>query len=212
MPPLSTGTAEPTGLTIDQEPIYIEGSPDVWFQDAAAPLAKNPDAGGFYWGLSGTATYPTYEFGCIDDFSMVDDVTANPVTCSNLGEVDEMQRRNHIDLTFTLKSLLPFDILSRVLRGGAVTVDATEETEKFGLGEIRSQLYHFFFSRVYDVDAGDYLSATFPRCRFVEASPLETPYAEPWNIAVTVRAFADSTKPRAQRFGTFLRLDPDQIP
>jgi len=43
MPPLSTGTAEPTGLTIDQEPIYIEGSPDVWFQDAAAPLAKNPD-------------------------------------------------------------------------------------------------------------------------------------------------------------------------
>jgi len=212
MPPLLTGTSEPTGLTISSEQIYIEGAPDVWFQDAAAPLANNPDAAGFYWGLSGTVSNPIYEFGCIDDFSMVDAVTSNPVTCSNLGEVDEMSRRDHVDLTFTLKSLLPFDILSRVLRGGAVTVDATEETEKFGLGEIRSQIYHFFFSRVYDVDTGDYISATFPRCRFIEASPLETPYAEPWNIAVTVRAFADSTKPRAQRFGTFLRLDPSEIP
>ena len=210
--PLSTGTSEPTGLTIANEQIYIEGAPDVWFQDAAAPLANDPDSNDLYWGLSGTPTYPIYEFGCIDDFSLVDSVTSNPVTCSNLGEVDEMQRRDHVDLTFTLKSLLPFDILSRILRGGAVVTDGTDGTEGFGMGEIRAQLYQFFFSRVYDVDAGDYISATFHRCKFIEASPLETPYAEPWNIAVTVRAFADSTKPRAQRFGTFLRLDPSEIP
>ncbi len=209
---LSTGTATPTGQIITGEGIYIEGGPEVYFQNYAAPERFNPDANGFYWGLSGTSTNPIYQFECYDDFQFMDDVTNNPITCQNLGEVANLQRRNHVGVTFTLKSLLPFDILSRVLRGGSVTVDATDDTEAFGLGEINNPFFHVFFSRVYDVDTGDFISVTIHKARFVEASPLSTPYADAWNIPVTMHGFADTTKPRDQRFATVLRLDPDQIP
>lgn len=209
---LSTGTATPTGQIITGEGIYIEGGPEVYFQSYDAGEANTPDSNGLYWGLSGTVTYPVYQIECYDNLQMIDDVAEKMITCQNLGEVDALQRRNHLQLTFTLKSLLPFDVLSRVLRGGAVTVDAGDGTEGFGLGEIRSLFYHIFFSRIYDQDTGDFLSVTFHKAKFTEASPLSTPYADAWSIPVKMTAFADNTKPRDQRFGTVLRLDPSQIP
>lgn len=209
--PLSTGTAEPTGTTIVGEDIYIEGGPSVWFQDADAPLAENPDGDGFYWGLSGTDTYPIYEVACYEDFSLIDTVTGNPVQCDSLGVVDEIQRRESLELQFTLKSLLPFSVLAQMLRGGVVTENVVEGTEKFGLGEIPDREYHVFFSRVYDPTTGDYVSFTGHRAKFTEGSPLETPFANAWNIPITMKVFADRGKPTDQRFGTFLRLDPSVI-
>ena len=46
---LVTGT--PLGTINSQEDIYLEGSPNIYFQDAEAPPLFNPDADLFYWGL-----------------------------------------------------------------------------------------------------------------------------------------------------------------
>lgn len=208
---LATGTSTPTGQIITGDGIYIEGGSDVYFQDAAATLANNPDSDGFYYGLSGTSTYPIYQFECYDDFQLTDDVTMNPITCQNLGEVGSSQRRNHLGISLTLKSLLPFTILAPMLRGGPVTHNVTEETEKFGVGEIVLKNYHVFFSRAYDLSTGDYISVTLPRVQVTEASPLSTPYADVWSIPITLTAYADTSKPRAQRFATWVRLDPSVL-
>ena len=209
--PLATGTSEPTGTTIVGEDIYIEGGPNFWFQDADAPLAHAPDSDSIHWGLSGTYTYPIYEIACYEDFSLIDTITRNPVQCDSLGVVDEIMRRESLEIQFTLKSLLPLSQLTLIMNGGTVVENTGEGTEKFGLGEIPDRLWHTFFSRVYDPATGDYLSFTGHRARFVEASPLETPFGEPWNIAVTMKLFADRTKPDSQRFGSFVRLDPSVI-
>lgn len=218
MPTLGTGTAIPTGGITVGEDIYIEGGPRVFFQpylnsvtNVECPESRAPDADGFFWGLSGTTNCPIFEIGCYEDISLIDTVTRNPVTCDSLGTVDEIQRRDSLELQFTLKSLLPFSQLARYMRGGPVTLNAAEETEKFGVGELANTLYHMYFVRIYDADAGDYISATFHRARFVEATPLEMPYAEAWNIAVVAKVFADRTKPLAQRFATYLRYDPSVL-
>lgn len=209
---LSTGTVTPTGQIITGEGIYIEGGPAIYFQDAAAALRFNPDGDGHYWNLSGTVAAPIYQIECYDDFQIMDDVTNTPITCQNLGEVSNLQRRNHVGITFTLKSLLPFDILSKVLRGGAVTVNATDDTEGFGLGQINSQNWHIFAPRVYDQLTGDFISITIHKARFISASPISTPYADAWNVPVEMHGFADTSKPSDQLFATWKRLDPDQIP
>jgi len=209
--PLGSGTITPTGQINVGEDIYLEGGPTVWFQSADAPLANDPDSNDVYYGLSGTGTHPIYEIGCYDDFQFVDEVTTNAVQCQALGTVDELQRREHLMATFTLKSLLPFSILSRVMRGGAVITAALDGTEAFGLGEINSQKYHLYFARQYDPDTGDYVSITCHRAVFTNASPLSTPYADAWNIPVEMKVLADRSKPRDQRFATVLRLDPSVI-
>lgn len=209
---LSTGTATPSGTIITGEGIYIEGGPAIYFQDYTCAERFSPDGDGHYWGLSGTVACPVYQFACYDDFQIMDDVTNNPITCQNLGEVSNLQRRNHVGISFTLKDLLDFSILSRVLRGGAVTVNATDDTEGFGVGEIVSKDYHVFASRVYDQSTGDYISLTIHKARIISASPISTPYADAWNVPVEMHGFADTTKPADQRFATWKRLDPDQIP
>lgn len=209
---LPTGTSTPTGQIITGDSIYIEGGPDIYFQDADAPLANDPDSNGAYWGLSGTSANPIYQIECYDDLSQTDDVTMNPITCQNLGEIGDSQRRNHIELAITIKSLLPFDILSRIFRGGAVTQDLTDGTEFFGIGEIRAQFYHVFMPRVYDLDTGDYIALTIHKAKISSAGPLSTPYADVWSVPATFRGYADTTKPRDQRFATWFRLDPSMIP
>jgi hypothetical protein len=208
---LSSGTATPTGQIIQGDGIYLEGGPEVWFQSYDAAERFTPDADGHYWGLSGTSTYPIYAIECYDDLQIMDDVTQNMVTCQNLGEVDEMQRRNHVALSFTLKSLLPFPNLMRILRGSTYVLNATDEAEGFGMGEINPSYYHVFFSRIYDIDIGDFVSLTIHKAKFSEASPISTPYAEPWNVPVQLKGFADITKPRGQRFATWKRYDPSKL-
>jgi hypothetical protein len=71
---LVTGT--PLGTITTQEDLYIEGAPNIYFQDYLASPFNNPDGDGFYWGLSGTATYPVLEVGCPVDVSLTEDLTA----------------------------------------------------------------------------------------------------------------------------------------
>jgi len=56
---IATGT--PIGTIQTQESTYAYGSPYIYIQDATATPLWNPDAQGFYWGMSGTSTYNVFE-------------------------------------------------------------------------------------------------------------------------------------------------------
>lgn len=214
---LGTGTAVPTGGIEVGEDIYIDGGPRLFYQpyyDPTAvecPEANAPDSDGFYWALSGTADCPICEIACYEDISLVDTVTGNPVNCDAIGQVDYIEKRESVDLTFTVKSLLPFEQFAHFLRGGDYTLNATEESEKFGMGEVSSIFWHMFFSRVYDPEAGDYVSFTGHKAKFIDGTPLGMPYGDAWNLSLTFRLFADRTKPRLQQFGTWVRWDPSVL-
>ena len=218
MPTLGTGTAIPTGPITVGEDVYVEGGPRLFYQPYYDPdnvecaEANNPDVpDGIYWGLSGTTACPIFEITCYEDITLIDTVTRNPVTCDALGTVDEIQRRDSMELQFTVKSLFPLSQLVSMFRGSSYVLNAAEESEKFGVGEIPTELWHLFFSRIYDSEAGDYVSFTGHRAKFVEATPLGMPYANVWNIAVTFKLFADRTKPPGQYFGAFVRYDPSVL-
>jgi len=199
----------PTGTITTQEDIFIEGGPEFWF--GGVPK-YNPDSDGFYWGITGTANTPAYKVGCYEDFRFRDNITMNDVSCDQIGVKQTIQKRNFVDVTFTLKSLLPFTVLTHLLKGGAVTQNATEGTEKFGLGEIDNTIFHMcFWSRIYNSD-GDCINWTGHRCQFVDAWELATPWGQPWTVSnIIMRCFADDAKPDAQQFGTMIRYDPSVI-
>ena len=69
---LVTGT--PIGNINTSEDIYVDSAPTLWFQDYNADPLNNPDADGFYWGLSGTTAYPVMELGCLGDVSFADNI------------------------------------------------------------------------------------------------------------------------------------------
>lgn len=173
----------------------------------------NPDDDGFYWGIVGTAELPVYLVGCYEDFRFRDNVTLNDIQCDTVGVKSSVQKRNYVDVTFTLKSLLPFEHLSRFMKGGGVTNNAVEGTSKFGLGEIDNDTYHMvFFSRVYDDVTGDFVSVTGHRCQVVDAWELAAVWGQPWTLTgFSIRFFADDSKPDDQLFATVIRLDPSVI-
>jgi len=208
---IETQDATPTGTLVASEDLYIEGAPYLYFSDPGV-YAANPDEDGFYWGLTGTAESPVYAVGCYEDFRFGDDVTINAVRCDTIGDAALVQRRNFMYVSFTLKSMFPFSILTRILRGGTRTLETDEGTEKFGFGEIDNTVfYRTYFSRVYDPDTGDFVSVTGHRCQFVDAWEIATPWAEAWRVGITMRFFADDDMPTAQRFATMVRLDPSQL-
>jgi hypothetical protein len=212
MPTLGSGTATPVGPLHPSESIYLEGGPNLWIQDSDAAEANNPDSDGYYWGVSGSATYPIIEIGCYDDISLVDTRTSTEVKCAAAGIVATMQRRDSLELDFTLKSLFPLEDLRHIIGGGTVVHNATEETEKMGVGNLPQQdYYHLFLSRVYDEDTGDYISMTFHKVQFTEASPLAMPYGDVWNYTIKALVLADTSKPVAQRFYTAVRWDPSVL-
>jgi len=203
--------ATPVGNAIASEDLYIEGAPLFYFSDPGV-YSHDPDEENFYWGLTGTAESPVYAVGCYEDFRFGDDVTINAVRCDTIGDAALIQRRNFMYVSFTLKSMFPFSILSRILRGGAVHVEADEGTEGFGFGEIDNTIfYRTYFSRVYDPTAGDFVAVTGHRCQFVDAWEIATPWAEAWRVGITMRFFADEDMPVAQRFATMTRLDDSEI-
>ncbi len=213
MPTLGTGLSDPIGPEVNAEDIYIEGGPNIWFQDAEADPANNPDGDFFYWGLSGTDVYPVYEIGCYDDLSITDSRTSNPVTCAALGNVRQMQRRDALEISLTLKSLFPLSILRHLIGGGAVTLNAAEETEKMGIGTLpQNRLYQVWMSRVYDEDTGDWLALHFHKVQWTEANPLTMAYAKEWTFGLRGMALADTDMPADQRFATIIRYDPSAIP
>jgi len=206
---LVTGT--PLGTITSQEDIYLEGSPNIYFQDADADPFNNPDGDGFYWGMSGTATYPVFEVGCPADVSMMEDVTVNDVLCDNVGVKSTIQQRNSVSLQFTIRSFFPLDVLRHMLRYGAVT--ETAPTQKTGIGQINNaQYWHVYCPKVYDTDAGDYIWIWLHRAQFVEAPTINMPFGSNWEVTgLQLRAFADTDKPAAQYFGMWGRADASVI-
>jgi hypothetical protein len=206
---LVTGT--PEGTLTTQEDLYLEGAPNIYFQDYSAAPMYNPDGDGFYWGLSGTAAYPVYEVGCPTDVSLTEDLTINNVLCDNVGVKDTVQQRNYVQFEFTIQSFFPYDVLRHMLQGGAVT--ETAPTQKFGMGTIsQTQRWMVYCPKVYDVDAADYIWIHLNKAKFVEAWTVAMTFGSPWQMTgIRLRAYADTTKPQAQYFGMWGRLDPSVI-
>src|SRR3989304_5828974 len=207
---LSIDEKGPTGVITVADDLFLEGAPDLWFVGVAK---SSPDRDGFYWGITGTAAKPAFKVGCYTDFRWRDSIQMTEIRCDTIGVKGTIQKRNYLEVTYTLLSLLPLKILTNIIRGGVVTVNATEETEKMGVGEIDNNTYHLvFFSRVYDDVTGDFVSVTGDRCQFVDAWEMAMNYGAPWPLGVRLRMYADDTKPAAQRFATVLRLDPSLLP
>jgi hypothetical protein len=180
---LVTGT--PIGNVDSQDDIYLEGAPYIYFQDYSANPLFNPDGDGFYWGLSGTSVYPVYNLGCINDVSLTEDVTVNNIRCDTVGDKDVVQRRNYVEFVFTLQTIFPLVELRHLLGLSAVTAP-----------------------KVYDDDTGDYLLFHLHKAKPVDAWTIGMG-VDGWKITgLKFRAFADDTKPAAQKFGVVVRADP----
>ena len=205
---LVTGSASNPTL---QEEIYLEGAPTIYIQDYDADPLYNPDSDGFYWGMTGTISYPAYEIGCITDVSFTENLTMNDVLCDNVGVKDTVQQRNYVELVFSIQSFFPLSTLRHLLNFGAVT--ETAPTEKFGMGKINNSQYWMVYApKVYDEDVGDYVAMHFARAKFVDAWTINMTFGTPWQATgLRLRAFVDSTKPAAQQFGVFIRADASVI-
>jgi hypothetical protein len=206
---LITGT--PLGSLIQQEELYLEGAPTIFFQDVRATPLKNPDSLGFYWGMSGTTTYPVYQIGCLTDVSLADNLTLNDVLCDNVGVKSTIQQRNYVEFTMSVQSFFPFPVLRHLLKGGAVT--ETAPVEAFGLGQVNNSQYWMVYApKVYDTDVGDYVAWHFHRCQFIDAFTINMSFGTPWQATgIRLRAFVDETKPAAQSFGVFVRSDVSAV-
>jgi len=200
---------EPSGVISQAADLFIEGGPDFWF---GGVQKYAPDDDGFYWGLTGVAGNPARRIGCYTDFRFRDNLQITDVRCDTQGVVSSIQKRNYLEASFTLMSLLPLAQLRYMLRGSAVTENDAEGTEKMGLGEIEQNVvFPVYFSKVYDLENGDFVSVTGHRCQFVDAWELAANYGAPWTLGVRLRMYADSDKPAAQRFATVLRYDPSLL-
>lgn len=206
---LVTGT--PLGNVQTQEDIYLEGAPTVYIQDYAANPLFNPDADGFYWGLSGTSSQPVYEIGCLTDVSMTENLTINDVLCDNVGIKDTVQQRNYLEFTFTIQSFFPLTVLRYLMKMSAVT--ETAPTQKFGLGKINNnQYFHVYAPKVYDEDVGDYVVIHLHKAKLVDAFTLNMNFGDNWELTgIRLRAYADTTYSTTQQFGVFIRSDASVI-
>jgi hypothetical protein len=195
---LVTGT--PLGVINTQDDLYLDVAPTIYFQDYDADELNNPDGDGFYWGLTGSSTYPVYELVCYED-----------ARWATVGDKGQIQKLNHIDLTFTLKTLMPLATLTHILRGGAVTT-TPGATEKMGIGQPNNQqYYHCYFPVVYDETVGDYVAVTAHKAQFVDAWEIAFAFGTQATLGIIFRAFADSSKPADQLFATVIRADPSAI-
>ena len=138
---LVTGSA--FGTTTTQEDLFLEGAPTIYFQDARATPYYNPDADGFYWQLSGTATYPVFEIGCPTDVTFTENLTIYDYICDNVGLKVTIQQRNYFEFQFSVQSFFPLPVLTALLGGGTVVTNAGAHTRKMPLGKINNnQFWH----------------------------------------------------------------------
>lgn len=200
-------TGSPIGNLDTQEEIYLEGAPYIYFQDANANPLFNPDAQGFYWNLSGTVAYPVYEVGCPVDVSFTENLTVNDVLCDTVGTKATIQQRNYVEFSFSLQSFFPFQALRFMLKMGAVTEQSPKQM--MGIGPVNNdQYFHVYAPKVYNTDVGDYIWLYFHRAQFVDPFNINMTFGSPWRAeGLKLRAFADTSKPEAQRFGMFGRSD-----
>lgn len=204
---MTISTGSPIGTLSVQEEIYLEGAPYIFFQDYRATPLFNPDAQGFYWNLSGTSTYPVYEIGCPTDVSLSENLTVNDVMCDTVGTKATIQQRNYVEFSFTLQSFFPFQALRYMLKMGTVTDQSPKS--QMGIGPVNNdQFFHLYAPKVYNSDVGDYLWIYLSKCQFVDPFSIDMTFGTPWKATgLKLRAFADTTKPEAQRFGTMGRSD-----
>lgn len=212
---LITGT--PVGNVITPPELYVDQPPTFWFQErytaagVSVGLLHSPDGDEFYWGLSGTTANPVYEAGCYEGFAVADVRTINMVRCDTNGMRTAIQKRDNLNITFTLKSLFPLAKLRHMLNLGPVTT-TPGATEKLGIGIIdNSKYYYVNFTSIYDPNTGDYVNFTGHRVQFTQAWQLSFAYAMPATVAVQATCFADVDKPDAQQFATVIRADPSSI-
>lgn len=209
-PVLSTGN--PLGNVIDQESNYLEGSPYIYFQDYNANPLNNPDANGFYWGLSGTPTYPVYLIGCVQGVKLTEKVTMNDVRCDTVGVKDTIQKRDYVEFELTVLSQLPISILRHMMNlGSAPTV--SNHMEMQGVGTIpNNQRYMVYAPKIYDTVNGYWLFFHLNRAKFVDAWTLDMKYGASWELTkITLRSYIDESKPSSQYFGTLFRIDSSQV-
>lgn len=209
-PSLVTGT--PLGSVIGQENTYLEGAPYIYFQDANANPLNNPDGDGYYWGLSGTSTYPVYSIGCVQNVKLSEKVTMNDVRCDTIGVVDTIQKRDYVEFQLNVLSQLPISVLRHLMNlGSAPTISG--HTEKQGIGMIQNnQKYHAYAPKIYDDVNGYWLFFYLHNAKFVDAWTLDMKYGASWELTkVILRAYALTSMPTSMRFGTIFRIDPSQV-
>ena len=208
---MSLTTGSPAGTIEVSEDIYLVGAPSVYIQDYSAPLWYSPDADGFYWQLTGTAAYNVYEIGCPTDLTFTENIVATDVLCDNVGVKSTVQQRQFVEFSFSFLSFFPFQVSRYLLKAGVVT--ETAPTQKMGLGKINNNLFfHVWCPQVYDEDVGDYVGIMLHKCQFVDPWSIAMTFGQPWTgSGIKLRAFADTTKPTAQQFGSLLRADSSVI-
>jgi hypothetical protein len=207
--PLSTGI--PEGNVLSQDEIFVEGAPYIYYQNADASLLHTPDGDGFYWGLSGTSTYPVYALACYEDVSLSDDLQINSVRCDQVGDRAVIQKRNHLVFSFSLSSLFPLANTSPLIRGSTVTTSAP--LEKMGLGTINNNIfYHIYLPKVYDSVANDFVSITLHRAQFVDPWTIAMVSGDKWMLGgISAWALAATNTASGQEFATVIRYDPSAI-
>lgn len=210
MTALITGT--PVGNLLTQEEIYLEGSPYIFIQDVTANPLRNPDADGFYWGLSGTSVYPVYQLGCVLDVSLTEGLTMNDIRCDTVGTKGTIQRRDYVEFALSITSLFPLATLRHMLN--LSTPVTGTDYEKVGIGGINNnRFYMAYCPKIYDEDNGDALYFHLHRAQFVDAWEIAFRQGEPWTVTgLKLRAYADDTKPTTQRFGMIARYDVSALP
>lgn len=206
---LATGTA--SGNVISQEELYLEGASYIYFQDSRANELYNPDAQGYYWGMSGTVTYPAYLIGCVQDVSLTEGVTMNDVRCDTVGVKDTIQKRDYVEFQLTILSQLPLTVLRHIMNLSVPSTGAGFET--VGIPQINNSIhYHVYSPKVYDESAAGWLMFQLHKAKFVDAWTLNQVYGGPWTLTgVKIRAYAADTYPANQLFGVIKRFDPDLV-
>lgn len=206
---LATGT--PYGTVVNQEDLYISDAPYIYFQDYRAAPLYAPDSQGYYWFMSGTATYPVKSLGCVLDVSLTEGVTMNDVRCDTVGVKDTIQRRDYIELNLTISSMFPLSVGADIMNLSPATV--TTNVEQVGIGRINNNKHFMvYMPKVYDEESGDYLIIHLHKAKFVDAWTINMNAAEPWTLTgLKIRAYADETKPSNQLFGVINRQDVDVL-
>lgn len=203
---LVTGT--PLGTIISQEEEYLEGAPYIYFQDNAANPRFNPDAQGYFWNLTGSATNPVINLGCIQNVSLTEGVTMNDVRCDTIGVKDTIQKRDYVEFNLEILSQLPLTVIRHVMNLGVPTTGTGFET--VGIPRINnSQRYMVYAPMVYDEANAGWLMFHLHRAKFVDAWTLNMAYGEAWTLTgIKIRAYADESKPAGQIFGVIRRAEP----
>lgn len=202
------------GAQESQNSTFIEGAPSIFFQpipDTSDPgVLHNPDSNGFYWGLTGTTAAPVYELGCYENVRLGDNIDINSIRCDKSGDQGAIRKRNYIEVSFTLKSLLPLVIARHLLNWSPIIENGN--FEKTGIGEINNNDYvRAAMVRVYDPANSDYVFIQVHRGQFVQNSEIQFTYGQPWQVDVTLRGYADEGMPNNQLFATVIHHESGHV-